>query len=71
MKKRNTLCLNVFLLLTLAFQVDGQTNLDTLAIQDFEIVPATPTCNINGPVISDAGFSGAGGGMFFSKIMKE
>ncbi len=54
-----------FLLCFIAFTVSNtftfsQTNIDTLAIQDFEIVPASPTWNFTGPVIYNSGFSGAG-----------
>lgn len=53
MKKISTL-----FLLFIAALVQAQ-NLDTLAFQDFEITPATPTWTFTGPVIYNAnGFSG-------------
>ena len=35
----------------------GQTNIDTLAFQDFEVVPATPVWNFTGPVVYNSGTS--------------
>lgn len=37
----------------------AQTNIDTLAIQDFEVAPQAPTWNFTGPVIYNSGFSSA------------
>jgi len=52
-------------LLFIAFSVNNiftfsQINIDTLAIQDFEVVPASPTWNFTGPVVYNFGFSAAG-----------
>jgi hypothetical protein len=52
MKKLSTL-----LFLSATFWANAQ-NLDTLAFQDFEITPATPTWTFTGPVIYNSGFSG-------------
>lgn len=38
----------------------AQTNIDTLAIQDFEVAPMAPAWNFTGPVIYNSGFSAAG-----------
>ena len=37
----------------------AQLAIDTLAIQDFEITPATPTWNFTGPVVYNSGTSSA------------
>jgi hypothetical protein len=47
------------LFLTLGHLAFSQLNLDTLAIQDFEVVPLTPTWTFTGPVIYNSGFSSA------------
>jgi hypothetical protein len=49
----------IFTLLSLFTAVCANAQiLDTLAFQDFEIVPATPTWTFTGPVIYNSGFSG-------------
>lgn len=37
----------------------SQSNIDTLAFQDFEVVPATPVWSFTGPVIYNSGYSTA------------
>jgi hypothetical protein len=49
--------LPLLLILLLAGPVLGQSNIDTLAIQDFEVVPQAPTWTFTGPVIYNSGFS--------------
>lgn len=48
-----------FLLLffSLAVRLMAQVQVDTLAIQDFELVPQSPTWTFTGPVIYNSGFS--------------
>lgn len=41
------------------FDVQAQISIDTLAIQDFEVTPATPTWNFTGPVVYRSGFTTA------------
>lgn len=52
----------LFVILILSFSILGaQTlNIDTLAFQDFEVTPATPTWSFTGPVIYNSGYSIAG-----------
>jgi hypothetical protein len=57
MKKHYFLFLLFFVLMK---QVGAQTNIDTLAFQDFEITPAGPVWNFTGPVIYNSGFSAPG-----------
>jgi hypothetical protein len=45
------------LLLLFAHFSIAQLNIDTLAIQDFELVPQSPTWTFTGPVIYNSGFS--------------
>ncbi len=56
MKKVFTLSITCIFLM----HINAQLNVDTLAIQDFELVPTTPTWNFTGPVIYNSnGFSSA------------
>lgn len=51
---RILITLSFLLLMNCAF---GQILIDTLAIQDFEVVPQAPTWTFTGPVIYNSGFS--------------
>lgn len=43
----------------MGFEAAAQLTIDTLAIQDFEVAPATPTWNFTGPVVYRSGMSTA------------
>ena len=51
--------ITLFYLLIAGITSFAQMNIDTLAIQDFETSPATPTWNFTGPVIYNSGMSTA------------
>jgi hypothetical protein len=47
------------ILLLFSMESQGQSIIDTIAIQDFEIVPSQPTLAFSGPVIYNSGYSGS------------
>lgn len=57
MKKKYTSFLAFVFLLLCPSLLKAQLYTDTLAIQDFELTPATPTWNFTGPVIYNSGTS--------------
>lgn len=57
--KKNYNFLLALILIGVTSLTKAQLAIDTLAIQDFEIIPTTPTWNFTGPVIYNSGTSAA------------